>query len=356
MSTGKEYVSYFRPAIDAMSGYTPGEQPKVLNLIKLNTNENPYPPSPEVLRTLREFEGERLRLYPDPMCDHLRDTIAEVYGYKRENVITGNGSDDILTIAFRSFCDAERSVACLEPTYSLYPVLAGLQGTKCINVPLLDDFSMPENLAEQAAEANMLIITRPNAPTGNSFPKEKIAAVCDAFDGVVLIDEAYADFADDSCIDLAGKYENVIVSRTVSKSYSLAGLRLGFAVASARIIEGMMKVKDSYNVDMLTQALGTAAIKDQAYLKDTVSKIRASRSRLSNALIALGFDIVKSDTNFIFAAPPDGNGENFFKFLRDKNIIVRYFPGGATGKYVRITIGTDEQIDRLLEVTRGLYS
>ena len=345
----KKYKSYFRPAIDAMSGYTPGEQPKVMDLLKLNTNENPYPPCPAVMD---EFDAERLRLYPDPTADKLRDTIAEVYGYARQNIIVSNGSDDMLTIAFRALSDAQRPVAFLDPTYSLYTVLADLQGCQCIKLPLNDDFSIKDDLLEKAAPANLLIIARPNAPTGNCINIDDMRKICSEFDGVVLIDEAYADFSADNCIDFVREFPNVIVSRTVSKSYSLAGLRLGFAIASPELIAGMMKVKDSYNVNMLTQYLAEAAIRDQEYLNKTVARIKDSREKLSSELKALGFEVVDSQSNFLFASPPDGDGEKLFNALREQNIIVRYFPGEKTGKYIRITIGTEEQLQRLVKFLR----
>ncbi|MFA7229903.1 MAG: histidinol-phosphate transaminase [Victivallaceae bacterium] len=355
MNKKNKYISYFRPTIDAMDGYTPGEQPKILNIIKLNTNENPYPPSPKVKQLFGNIDYSRLRLYCEPQADGLRDVIAGLHGVKRENVIAGNGSDDILTIAFRAFTDSTRPVACLNPTYSLYPVLAQLQGAECMHLTLNNDFSLPDNLLEQAKKANMLIITRPNAPTGNSFPMAKMVEICENFNGIVLIDEAYADFADDNCIELAKRYNNVIVSRTLSKSYSMAGLRLGYAIAAEPVITGMMKVKDSYNVDMLTQLLGAEALSDQEYLRKTVLTIRQSRKRLIDGLQRLGFYIVPSAANFIFAAPPDKNGERLFKLLRDHAIIVRYFPGEFTGSYIRITIGTDEQVDKLLKIAGDIF-
>lgn len=351
----KKYKSYFRPAIDAMSGYTPGEQPKVMDLLKLNTNENPYPPCPAVLNELKKIDAERLRLYPDPTADKLRDAIAEVYGYERENVIVSNGSDDMLTIAFRALTDSQRPVAFLEPTYSLYPVLADLQGCQYIEIPLKEDFSLNNDLLEKAAPANLLIITRPNAPTGNCIDTDDMRNICSEFDGVVLIDEAYADFSADNCIDFVREFPNVIVSRTVSKSYSLAGLRLGFAIASPELITGMLKVKDSYNVDMLTQYLAEAAIRDQKYLKETIAKIKTSRAKLTLELKSLGFEVVDSQSNFLFASPPDADAEKLFKALRDQNIIVRYFPGKKTGKYIRITIGTEEQLQRLVNFLKNLY-
>ena len=267
--------SYFRTEIAGMEGYVPGEQPKLENLCKLNTNENAFPPSPAVKRAIAELDWERLRRYPDPLADALRDKIAEVFGLKRENVIAGNGSDDILTMVFRCFTSPELPMACLYPTYSLYPELAKMQGAAVIPVPLAPrTFELPGDLLKRVEKANLLIITRPNAPTGNSFPLETMRELCRNFDGVVLFDEAYADFADDNCMEFVKEFPNVIVSRTFSKSYALAGLRLGFAVGSPELIAGMFKVKDSYNLDRMTQALGLAAFSDRAYLKECSEKIR----------------------------------------------------------------------------------
>ncbi len=346
---------YFRPEIAAMNGYTPGEQPQMSNIVKLNTNENPYPPSPTVAATLADMEWERLRLYPDPDCSALRQTIAQLFDLQPNNIIAGNGSDDILTIIFRCFTDSQRAMACLEPTYSLYRVLADIQGCRCLTLPLQADFSLPDNLLPQAADANLLIITRPNAPTGNSFPRTDMARLCAEFDGIVVIDEAYADFAGDNCIDLIKQFDNLIVTRTLSKSYSLAGARLGLALAAPALISGMMKVKDSYNVNALTQLIGRVALQDQQYLKETVNRIIAERRIMTSELRKMNFTVVDSEANFIFAAPPDGDGESYFQRLREQAIIVRYFPGPVTGKYVRITIGTPEQNRRLLDFTSTIF-
>ncbi|MBS1371247.1 MAG: histidinol-phosphate transaminase [Lentisphaeria bacterium] len=350
--------SFFRREIDAMEGYVPGEQPKMNNLCKLNTNENAFPPSPAVKAAIAALDWERLRRYPDPTADALRDKIAGIFGVERRNVIACNGSDDLLTMVFRCFTSPGLPVACLEPTYSLYPELAKMQGARVIPIPLAAEsgFALPEDLLEQAAGANLLIITRPNAPTGNSFPLETMREVCRRFDGVVLFDEAYADFADDNCMELAKEFDNVIVSRTFSKSYALAGLRLGFAVGSAKLIEGLFKVKDSYNLDMLTQALGLAAFCDREYLKECCGRIKAIRADFSKRLEELGFKVVPSQTNFLFAAPPDGDGEHCFRALRDRAIIVRYFKGPVTGKYVRITIGTPEEMARVISAVREIYN
>ncbi len=351
------YTSFFRPEIDAMEGYTPGEQPKGTDILKLNTNESPYPPAPGVQKILAEFDYERLRLYPDPMAVDACDEIAAMFGLERKNVIAGNGSDDILNIAIRCFCDTSRPVAFLDPTYSLYVTLAGLQGAECIRIPLHGtDFSLPDDLLKQAERANLLILTRPNAPTGNTFPRAVMEQICTGFNGIVLIDEAYADFAEDNCADFVKRYSNVIVARTFSKSRCLAGLRFGYALACEELIAGMMKMKDSYNISMLSQRLALASLRDQAYFDSCIAKIKSVRQKLYSELVKLGFSVIASETNFLFASPPDGDAAAYFRKLRENEIIVRYFPGAVTGKYVRISIGTEAQAERLLRLTAQLYS
>ncbi len=358
-------MSYFRKNIDNMQGYTPGEQPKIKSLIKLNTNENPYPPSPAVQNILKNINYEKLRLYPDPMADQLRTEIAKLYSYNKENILTGNGSDDILTIAIRSFVNENDKIGCFEPTYSLYPVLAQIQNAETIRIPLKEDsfFSFPKELLDTKSKEFALIkdvklffITRPNAPTGTVFDIDSIEHFCSIFTGVVFIDEAYADFAEETCINLVNKYPNVIIGRTLSKSYSLAGIRLGWAIANEKIIDGMIKVKDSYNINYITQQLAIASIQDQTYFKNTVKKIKTTRSFLSESLSNLGFRVIPSQSNFLFASPPKQDGERIFKALRKHNIIVRYFPGKVTGKYLRITIGTKEEIDQLISVCKTLLN
>ena len=349
--------SYFRKEIDAIAGYVPGEQPKMSNLIKLNTNENPYPPSPAVTEVLRNFDPARLRRYPDPTADALRDMLAASVNMKRENVIAGNGSDDLLTMIFRAFTDVEHPVAVFEPSYSLYPVLAAMQGAEVRKIALdKEDFSYPENVVEAAGNANLLIITRPNAPTGNCVDKTLVEKWCEDFDGIVLIDEAYSDFAQDNCADLAQKYSNVLVMRTFSKGSSMAGLRLGYAFGNALLIEGLMKLKDSYNLDMLSQELAKANFADTEYRKKCVEKIISERVRLTEILQNCGFKVIPSQANFLCAAPPDGDGKSLFEFLRSNAVIVRYFPGAVTGKYLRITIGTPEENDILLRFIREKFA
>ena len=349
--------SYFRPEIDALSGYTAGEQPKIPGLVKLNTNENPYPPSPEVLEVLRNMDIAKLRRYPDPFADELRDIFAADCKVKRENVIVGNGSDDLLTMCFRAFTSPEHPVAVFDPSYSLYPVLAAMQGAEVIRIALDGkDFSYPANGADLAQRANMLVITRPNAPTGNICPRELVRKYCREFNGIVLIDEAYADFASDNCMDFASEFDNVIVMRTFSKSCSMAGVRLGYAVGNEGLIYGLMKLKDSYNVDMISQLVGKANYLDKEYRSKCIDAIRGDRDKLSADLKKIGFEIPDSQSNFLFASPPDGDGESCFQYLRENAVLVRYFKGPVTGSYIRITIGTPEENARVLELLTAKYA
>ncbi|MCF7791668.1 MAG: histidinol-phosphate transaminase [Victivallales bacterium] len=350
-------MSYFRKNIEKMEGYTPGEQPALNSIIKLNTNENPYPPSPGIYDALKKIDPAVLRLYPNPSSDLLRNKIAGKFDVITDNVLVGNGSDDILTIAVRSFLSENEKAACFTPSYSLYPVLAQIQNTEIVKIPLEGkDFSFPAELVDKTSDlyksintAKIFFITRPNAPTGTNIKLEYLDKFCTIFKGIVFIDEAYADFSDNNALPLLKKHDNIIISRTFSKSYSLAGIRVGWAMASKYIINGMMKVKDSYNVNTVSQYLASEALDDTEYLKENLAKIIGTRKKLSDKLRNYGFKVLDSRSNFIFASPPDGNAEKLFKYLRSNNIIVRYFPGERTGKYIRITIGTDREIDILLK-------
>ena len=342
-----------------MKGYTPGEQPKEKNLIKLNTNENPYPPSPKAFKLLAEFNPEKLRLYPAPMADELKKTIASLYGFEVDNIIIGNGSDDILTIAVRTFVNEDEKIICFDPSYSLYPVLAGLQNAGTHKISLDEDFTIKSFLSSGIDELSkdkslkLFFIANPNAPTGNAFSISDIEIICSKFKGIVLVDEAYADFAEDNSMRLLKKFDNLIISRTLSKSYSMAGVRIGWAISSPEIIQEMIKVKDSYNVNMLSQLLAIEALKDQDYFRETISKIKNSRKILSDALTKLGFKVIPSQANFVLASPPDRNGNAIFNYLRTNNIIVRYFPAPKTKEYIRITIGKDEDMLKLIDCCRN---
>ncbi|OPZ28645.1 MAG: Histidinol-phosphate aminotransferase [Lentisphaerae bacterium ADurb.BinA184] len=345
--------TYARNTIRAMSGYVPGEQPKDRRYVKLNTNENPYPPSAAVAAALHGFDAARLRLYPDPDACELRNLAAGQAGLTPDWILCGNGSDDLLTIAVRTFVDQGGTLAHTDPSYSLYPVLARLQGANATAVPLDAEFNLPPDAASRAAGATLLLVARPNAPTGNTFPLDSMHTLCRHFSGIVWIDEAYVDFADDDCLAFVRQYPNVVVSRTFSKSYSLAGLRLGLAYAPPALVSEMVKVKDSYNVSMLTQAVGLAALSDREAMRANAARIRATRDRVSGDLAALGFRVLPSQANFIFCQPPVA-ADVYAAGLRREGILIRYFPGPRTGAFVRITIGTDEEMAQLLAATRRL--
>jgi histidinol-phosphate aminotransferase len=346
-------MTHARANVAAMQGYVPGEQPQDRRYIKLNTNENPYPPSPAVVQALRSFDPERLRLYPDPACTSLRTEAARQAGLESNWVICGNGSDDLLTIAVRTFVDQAGKLAFPLPTYSLYPSLAQIQGAAHIAIPLTEDFGLPADVVAQAEDSTLLFIARPNAPTGNAFPLADMHQLCREFKGIVWIDEAYAEFSDDNCLEFVRQYDNVVVSRTLSKSYSMAGVRLGIAYARPALIEEMMKVKDSYNVNMLTQHLGLAALEDRTYVEANAARVRQSRQKLTEKLEAFGFEVLPSQANFIFTTPPI-DAATYMQALRAEGILIRYFPGDRTGRYVRITIGTDAEMDALVTATEKI--
>lgn len=339
-------VPKVRASISAMSGYVPGEQPKWTKIIKLNTNENPYPPTPKLADALASCDLSRLRLYPDPVAQALREEIAVFHGVSASQVLAANGSDDVLTIVSRCFIDEKHPIAFPVPTYSLYKTLAELQCAPMLTVPLEkeNNFALPADFPEKIRGASLLILARPNAPTGNAYPLPQIEHICANFEGAVLIDEAYADFSADNCASLVRKYPNVMFSRTFSKSRSLAGIRFGYIVAHPDLITELMKAKDSYNVNALTQLLALTSFRDTAYLAETTSKVKATREEYKGKFEQLGFRVIPSQTNFLFASPPRKNGKAFFEFLRTKQILVRYFPGEMTGEFVRITIGTPEEM------------
>ena len=333
--------------VQALTAYTPGEQPKDAGIIKLNTNENPYPPSPKVAEALRTFDVARLRLYPDPVFMALRRRIAEIHGCTVEQVFIGNGSDEILALCTRAFVENDGSVGYFEPSYSLYPVLADIRGAARRPVALGPGFTWRTPADDTAS---LFFITNPNAPTSLLHDKASVAAICRTFRGVVLIDEAYGDFADDTCMDLALATDNAntLVMRTFSKSFSLAGLRFGYVIGPAALVGALYKIKDSYNMDMLAQVVGLAALNDLPYMQENVRRIRATRARLTAELRRRGWTVCESQTNFLFARPPDGDAVRRFEALKAAKIYVRYFPGPETGEYLRITIGTEAQTDALL--------
>lgn len=340
-------IMYICKNIQSLEAYTPGEQPKDPGLIKLNTNENPYPPSPKVAEALKAFDAARLRLYPDPVFLALRQRIAEIHGCQIRQIFIGNGSDEILALCTRAFVENNGSIGYFVPSYSLYPVLAEIRGVEKRPVDLNADFTwrMPNPYT-----ASLFFMTNPNAPTSMMHGKASVAAFCKAFGGVVLLDEAYGDFADATCMELALAEENAntLVMRTFSKSFSLAGLRFGYVIGPETLIAALYKIKDSYNMDMLAQIVGLAALGDLPYMRENVRKIRATRERMTGELLRRGWRVCDSQTNFLFARPPDGDAKRVFEALKASKIFVRYFPAPATAEYLRITIGTDAQMDALL--------
>ena len=341
-------------SVRKLEAYTPGEQPKARRVIKLNTNENPYPPSPKCAEVLRGFDLENLRKYPDPVFGELRAELARLNGTAPENVFVGNGSDEVLAVAAKTFVENDEKIGSLDPSYSLYKTLAAIRDVKWVGCDPQAGLR-----AIERSRVSLFLWTNPNAPTGVAVPAETIAAFARRFKGVVIVDEAYADFARWNCMELATRASNrnLVVMRTFSKSYSLAGLRVGYCVGPRALVEAMYKVKDSYNVDALAQAVALAAVRDQAWMRRNVERVIATRERFSAELVRRGWDVPTSDSNFVFAKPPSPfAAADLFGKLRERNIFVRYFPGPLTGERLRITIGTDAEMRRLVraldELTR----
>jgi histidinol-phosphate aminotransferase len=343
-------MSYARPNIERMHGYVPGEQPQVPGLIKLNTNENPYPPSPKVMAALRGALDDRLRLYPDPQGVALRQKIAARYGLDAGNVLIGNGCDDILNLAVRAFVGEGEKLAYFWPSYSLYPVLADSQGAQKIELPLDAVFQI--KVPATLDGVKLLFITQPNAPSGVWLQTEGVKETIARCPGVVLLDEAYVDFAKETCLDFARQFPNVLVARTFSKSASLAGMRLGWVTGHRALIAALDKVKDSYNVNRLSQLAGEAAIEDVAYFEETVHKVKATRQRVLVQLIRWGFAVPPTQTNFLFAKPPlPVTAQQWFEGLRARKVLVRWWDADRIRDYARVSIGTDEEMDKFLEAT-----
>ncbi len=328
-------------AIQKLEAYVPGEQPTAKNVVKLNTNENPYPPSPKCAEVLKSFDLDKLRRYPDPVFKELRAALAKLNGTIPERIFVGNGSDEILSLVAKAFVENDEKIASLDPSYSLYKTLAAIRDVKWVAIG--PDLTK----AKPNAKVALALITNPNAPTGTLKEKAEIAAFAQRFKGVVLVDEAYADFAPTNCMSLAtaATNKNIIVMRTFSKSYSLAGLRVGYCVGPVDLIDALYKIKDSYNVDAIAQAVALAALNDRHYFTSIVSKVIKSRGTLSQALRIRGWDVPESSANFIFARPPKPfTAEEIFTKLRQMKVYVRYFKGALTGDRLRITVGTSRDI------------
>jgi histidinol-phosphate aminotransferase len=358
---------YWNQRIQKLVPYVPGEQPRDRKFIKLNTNENPYPPSPkaaEAIRSLASGTAETLRLYPDPLCTAFREAVASAYQVKPSQVFPGNGSDEVLAFAFGAFFEAAAAgngASLLFPdiTYSFYPVYAALWDLPFRTVQLTEDFSI--TVEDYLAPSGGVVISNPNAPTGRALPLKdilKIAAALNKQNRVLIVDEAYAAFGAESAVPHIEEFPNLLTVHTLSKSASLAGLRVGFAIGSEELIEGLFRIRDSFNsytLDRLALAAGAAAVSDRAYYDEINRKVTATRERTAAALTAMGFEVIPSKANFLFIRP-GGNfrgkgygGAELFAALRDRGILVRYFNKPRISEYLRVSIGTGEDMDAFLK-------
>ncbi|BFM21634.1 histidinol-phosphate transaminase [Gilvimarinus japonicus] len=348
---------FWSDVVREIEPYVPGEQPKIAGLIKLNTNESPYPPSPEVAKTIDRDAVDQLRLYPDPNASELSQALADYYQLDVGQVFVGNGSDEVLAQLFMAFLQGRGTVLYPDISYSFYPVYCQLFGVPAKTIPLREDFSLA--LADYSTEAAGIIFPNPNAPTGMGVALDEIEQLLKARpDTLVVVDEAYIDFGGESAASLVSRYDNVLVVQTFSKSRALAGMRVGFALGQRSLIEGLERVKNSFNsypLDRLAQRAATAAIQDDDYFKASCAKVVATRDRMTSRLEALGFTVLPSQANFIFAKPPAAvSAETLAAQLREHKILVRYFNRERISDYLRITVGTDEQIDTLLAVVESL--
>ena len=353
------FMTHFRSNITAMTGYVPGEQPQDAKLIKLNTNENPFACSPKVKAAIGHVCQQGLQKYPDPGAMAFRIRAAEllageVPGICPDWILCGNGSDDILTILTRGFVEAGDTVRFPNPTYVLYKTLAAIQGAECDEVNFQDDWSLGDDFTAAHDRLRLTYLANPNSPSGTMIPPEQVAKMAAALPCPLLVDEAYADFAETNCLALVAENENVMVSRTLSKSYALAGLRFGFLVAQPQIIRELAKVKDSYNCDALSIAGATAALDDRGWFDETRAAILATRSRLSAELLKLGFECVPSQANFVWCRHPQQDAETLYQELRNQGVLVRYMKFAHWGDGLRITVGTDDQIGAFLTILAGL--
>ncbi len=359
---------FIRPLVRRLHPYTPGEQPKIPGLIKLNTNENPYPPAPAVLRALRKAVDGRLRLYPNPTAQPLREKLAALHGCSPENVFVGNGSDEVLALAVRAFVEpaepsaprASRStVQYFAPSYSLYPVLAETHGAQTNAVPLREDFGIPsvKELRRGKAwdfRAALTLVTTPNAPSGRGYSTAELETLVQAQKGLVLLDEAYVDFAKENALELALKYPHVLAARTFSKAYSLCFCRIGYGVGHPELIAALDAIRDSYNVNGLGQIAATATLEHLPYYQRNFRRIIATRARLTERLTKLGFAVLPSETNFLLARPPKFPAQEWLEQLRERKILVRWFKAPEVQDYLRITVGSETEAAALLRAVAGI--
>ena len=360
-----------RPLVHDLHAYVPGEQPKIRGLIKLNTNENPYPPSPKVLAAVRAAVDGRLRLYPNPTAEKLRAKLAKLHGCRPENILVGNGSDEVLALAVRGFVEplpgaynewtGAATVQYFTPSYSLYPVLADIHGAAKNAVPLQPDFNLPgvvelKRGGKWRFDAALTFVTTPNAPSGRGYKTAELEKLCRAQKGVVVLDEAYVDFADQNALKLALKFPHVLVARSFSKAYSLCFQRVGYFAGHAELIAALDKIRDSYNVNGLGQIAAEATLDDLKFYRANFKKIIATREWLSRELTKLGFRVLPSRTNFILAQPPLFPAQEWLQKLRDQKILVRWFSAPEVSDYLRITIGTPSGAAALVKAARAILA
>lgn len=364
----KSALSLIRPLVRRLHAYVPGEQPKIPGLIKLNTNENPYPPSPHVRQAVRRAVDGRLRLYPNPTAQPLREALARLHGCAPENIVIGNGSDELLALATRAFVEPAAAVPrgsgravvqFFTPSYSLYPVLGDIHGAANNPVPLKPDFSIPTPAELRCGQrwrfdAALTYVTTPNAPTGRGYTVAELEALCRAQRGVVILDEAYVDFAPENALALAQRLPNVIVSRTFSKAYSLCFQRVGYFVGPPELMAALDKIRDSYNVNGLGQVAALATLEDLDYYRRNFQKVISTRQWLSTALRRLDFQVLPSHTNFICARPPRFPAGEWLEQLRAHNILVRWWNQPDIRAYLRITIGTRAEAQALVRAVRQI--
>ena len=341
-----------RSNIAEMNGYVPGFQPKEQDYVKLNTNENPYPPSPAVIAAIRAKVGDSLRRYPEPASILAREEAGRLYGFDPSWIIMANGSDEVLNNLIRAFAGEGEEIAYVHPSYSYYATLAEIQGARVRTFGLTPDFRI-HGLPERYG-GKLFFLTTPNAPLGFTFPLPFIEELAERCDGMLVVDEAYADFAEGNALELVRSHDNVVVTRTLSKSYSLAGMRLGLAIARPEVIEALDKIRDHYNLDRLAQVAAVAALHDQKYFRECVGKIRATREWFSAGLRDLGYLVIPSEANFVFAAPPDGNGGRLYQGLFHRKILVRHFTDPLLAHGLRISIGTREEMERTLKALQEI--
>jgi histidinol-phosphate aminotransferase len=343
-----KFPAFIRPEVQQLAAYVPGEQPRDQKYIKLNTNENPYPPSPRVLEAIRAEVGEHLRLYPDPVATELRVKAASRYGLTPDCILAGNGSDELLTMIMRACLAPGDRVVYPTPTYSLYQTLVEIQTGLSVEIPFPPDFRLPSaDLGEQGQK--ITIVCNPNAPSGTLTPVAEIARLAEQLSGLVVVDEAYVDFAEGSALSLIERHANVLVLRTFSKSFALCGMRVGLAFAQPQVIAALFKVKDSYNLGRLPQVAACAALDDYAWMEAQVAKVCASRQLLTAGLIKRGFGVLPSHTNFVLARTAGVSLKSTQQALKQKGVLVRYFDTPELLDCLRITVGTDEEVQALFK-------